>query len=592
MLKARRLFISLALVVTLLAGTLPAWAAAEPVVRIYPGEQAKFLAGQKFDLRVEAENLPPGNPAIQVALNGKNASQVLGQNAQVVKDGEGKASLTLRGVSFKESGNYRVAATVKAGAMEAGATVNWKVETVHPEGPRAKNVILIIGDGMGLPVRTAARVVSKGFSGGKAKDVLAMEDMDEFGYLITSSLNTLATDSANSASAYATGHKSDVNAEGVYPDNTSDPLDNPKVENIIELAKRVQGMSTGLVTTSDITDATPAAMFAHTRKRSESIAIVDQMLKPEQRPDVIIGGGSKWFIPKQTPGSKRKDERNVIAEFEKLGYRFTGTATELARVNTAQTNKLLGLFHLDNMNVYLDRQILKNPEVLKPFADQPTLPDMTKKAIEILSKNPNGFFLMVEGASIDKQLHPMDWERAIYDTIELDKAVAVAKEFAAKNKDTLIIVTADHSHGMSITGTYHERDGKQGREAVRVYGDTIYPTFTDQDGDGFPENPAPDVTLAIGWANHPDYRDDFKFNPLPLSPAIKKDGKAVPNPVRDPGAELQTGNLPFADTTEVHTVEDVPVTSSGPGAHYFRGVLDNTEVFFGMVKALGLKATK
>jgi alkaline phosphatase len=118
------------------------------------------------------------------------------------------------------------------------------------------------------------------------------------------------------------------------------------------------------------------------------------------------------------------------------------------------------------MNVYLDREILKNPDVLGSFTNQPTLMEMTQKALDILSKNDKGFFLMVEGACVDKQLHTMDWERSIYDAIELDKCVGLAREFAAKNGDTLIIVTADHSHGASITGTYHEKDGKTVREGV------------------------------------------------------------------------------------------------------------------------------
>jgi alkaline phosphatase len=573
----------------LLLGAVPVLAAGE-VVRIYPSDRATFLAGQRFDLRVEAEKLPADAQSIRVTVGGRDAGVVFGREAQVVKDGEGKASFTLRGVNLKEPGDYRVVATVKAGNADATAVVDWEVRRVPQFGPRAKNVILFIADGMSLPVRTAARILSKGFQSGKSKGLLAMDEMDEFGYVMTTSLDSLATDSANAASAYATGHKTTVNAMGVYPDNTADPNDNPRVETIIELVKRVRGMATGLVTTSDITDATPAAMFAHTRRRSEAAEIINQLLRPEQRPDVIMGGGSGWFIPKSAVGSKRKDDRDVIAEFEKLGYRFTGTATELASVNAATTDKLLGLYHLGNLNVYLDREVLKT-DVLGDFTDQPTLPAMTKKAIDLLRKNPNGFFLMVESASVDKQLHPMDWERAIYDTIEFDQAVAVGKEFAKRNGDTLLIVVADHSHGMSITGTYHEMDGKKGREAVRVYEQSVYPTFVDRDGDGFPDSPAPEVTLAVHWANHPDYRDDYRFNILPLDPTVLKDGKAVPNPQRDPEGELQVGNLPLAVTTEVHSVEDVPITSSGPGARYLRGVLDNTEVFFGMVNALGLEAT-
>ena len=158
------------------------------------------------------------------------------------------------------------------------------------------------------------------------------------------------------------------------------------------------------------------------------------------------------------------------------------------------------------MNVYIDREMEKNPKVLKGFTDQPNLMNMTKKTLDILSKNPNGFFAMIEGASIDKQLHVMDWQRSAYDTIEFDKSIEYAENWAKEHgDDTLIIVLADHAHGMSISGTYHERDGKKGTQAVRVYADSIFPTFKDANKDGFPDNPDPDVTLAIRYANHPEY---------------------------------------------------------------------------------------
>jgi alkaline phosphatase len=186
----------------------------------------------------------------------------------------------------------------------------------------------------------------------------------------------------------------------------------------------------------------------------------------------------------------------------------------------------------------------------------------------------------------------MDWERSAYDTIEFDKAIAVAREFAASDGSTLIISTADQSHGISITGTYHERDGKTGREAVRTYAESVFPTFADADGDGFPENPAPDVTLAIGYANHPDYYEDFKFHNKPVSPAVMSGDIAVGNAVRAPQGTLYIGNIPANESSEVHAADDVPLSAAGPGADYFRGVMDNTEVFFGIVRALGIDLTK
>ena len=376
-----------------------------------------------------------------------------------------------------------------------------------------------------------------------------------------------------------------ANTMGVYADSTPDPFDDPKVENIVELAKRTRGMATGIVSTANITDATPAAMVAHTRRRSELNTIAASMLDALHRPDVILGGGAQQFLPMATPGSKRKDNRNLIEEFKALGYSFSGSRSELLSTPLAAT-KLLGLYNLDNMNVYLDREVLKNPTELGGFDDQPNLMSMTGKAINTLSKNPNGFFLMVEGASIDKQLHVLDWQRATYDTIELDKAIGVAKEFARKNGDTMIIVVADHAHGASITGTYHERDGKAGREAVRIYADSVYPTFEDRDGDGFPDNPDPDVTLAVQFANHPDFNASYRLQQQPTVPAIMANGKAVANPQTQ--GEFQPGNIPASDPSEVHAADDIILNAQGPGSEYFNGVMDNTEVFFAMARALGL----
>ena len=585
-----RALVVAAALLALAGSSAPAFAgsAAAPEVVVLPIDRAEFLAGQRFDLRVEVLNAPSPVQNLSVLINGQPLSSFFpGKKVEEVRSGLPaplSALVTVRDVTLAPEGTYTVSAVVAGSGWLAQKAVSWQVVRPTPEGPRAKNVILFIGDGFGLPVRTAARILSKGLTEGKYRGWLEMDQLEYHGFITTSGMDALATDSANSASAYATGHKSAVNAMGVYPDHTPDPSDDPRVENIAELAKRVRGMSVGLVTTADITDATPAAFVAHTRRRSEALTILDQMLALE--PDVIMGGGSSRFLPKSTPGSRRNDNRDVIAEFQQRGYTFVDSATALARVGTPK--KLLGLFHLDNMDVYLDRGLLKNPQVLGNFTDQPNLMQMTAKAIEILSQNPNGFFLMVEAASIDKQLHPLDWERGVYDAIELDQAVGVARRFAAEHGDTLIIVTADHSHSMSITGTYHELDGKKGRDAVRVYQDAIYPTFEDKDKDDFPDDPCPSVTLAIGFANHPDYRDDFKCNPVPSSPTVRQGDRWVPNPQRDPDGVLLTGNLPYNEPQEVHTVEDVPVSASGPGAKYFGRVLDNTEVFFGMVQALGL----
>jgi alkaline phosphatase len=556
-------------------------ALAEPELVVLPIDRAKFLAGAKFDMEVELRGAKADE--IRVLIDGKDAAAFFGAVPRVKKE-ETLSSSRLDGVAFPKAGAVKVDVEAKAGGKTFTKSVGYSV--VGPEKRTAKNVILFVGDGMGLVSRQIARILSKGITQGKYNGYLDMELLnDGLALLNTSGYDSLVTDSANSASAYATGHKSVVNAMGVYEDSNPDPLSHPKVENIAELVRRVAGMSVGVVTTSNITDATPAAMVAHTRRRAEQNFIAGEMLKA----DVVLGGGSQQFLPQSTPGSRRRDDRNLIEEFRAKGYAFAGTRAELA---AARGDKILGLFNLDNMNVYLDREILKGPDVLKGFTDQPTLMEMTKKAIDVLSRNKNGFFLMVEGACIDKQLHVMDWERSAYDTIEFDRAIAVAREFAARDGATLILATADHSHGVSITGTYHEKDGKTGRQAVRTYAASTFPTFRDEDGDGFPENPAPDVTLAIEYANHPDYYEDFKFHKTPVSPAIMSGDVAVANVKRAPNGVFYPGNIPGAESQEVHAADDVPLSAGGPGADHFKGVMDNTEVFFGIVRALGLDPTK
>ncbi|WP_235941384.1 alkaline phosphatase [Paenibacillus puerhi] len=584
---------------SILAGTFVVPGEVKPVIAaeaqqassiyIAPIDKAKFLAGSIFDFRVELNNLTSMPKTVTIKINGEDAQKVIGKN--FVKTNTDKSEeYTIREVTFKTPGNYTV--SVEADGMKKSVT--YEVVQADLGGKKAKNVIFFVGDGLSLPVLTAARILSKGNTEGKYNDLLETEKMAEVsGFVNTSGMDSIATDSANSASAYNTGHKTVVNAMGSYPDNTEDTLDDPSVETLAEIVKRAKGMSVGVVSTAEIEDATPAAVVGHTRRRSDYVPIVDQFYKLQ--PEVILGGGSATFLPQSVPGSKRKDEKDFFQLFEQSGYQVVENATQLKNVS-GDTKKLLGLFHTGNMDVYYDRST-KNEAVLKGFNDQPTLWDMTEKAIEVLSKNENGFFLMVEGGSIDKQLHPLDWERGVMDAIEMDKAVGVAKRFADKNGETLIVVTGDHAHSMSIGGTYWEGDGKSGKDAARVYEEAKFPSYYDGDGDGFPDTLDVDRKLFVGFGIKPDYYEDYRMDPVPTSPAVKnKDGDYVANSVKlanpqDPNKDrfLQVGNLNAS--TGVHTVDDVPILAGGPGAKYFKNTIDNTEVFFGFANALGLNLT-
>ena len=560
------------------------------VIKALPIDRTNILAGSRFDFRVEVAGAQPDR--VEITLNGQDADIFFrGTNAIRTNEVTGKSGeVTYRNVTIANAGPVSVQIIATVAGRAYVDTFTWTV--LRMGAGQARNVILFISDGMGYPTITATRIVSRGITEGKYDGFLNMDRMEYRGTVTTSGYDALVTDSANSASAYATGHKSVVNAMGVYEDNTKDPTDDPQVENIIELAKRTRRMATGLVSTADITDATPAAFAAHTRRRSEQAFVASTYLEDRHRPDVLMGGGSRWFLPKAQQGAST-DDRDLVAEFRAAGYAVAATRTEL-RATPGSATKLLGLFHTGNMSVWYDREETKNPNVLGKFTDQPSLPEMTGRAIDALSKNPNGFFLMVEAGLVDKQLHPMDWVRAVYDNIEFDNAIGVARRFQEKNPDTLIIVTADHSHAMSITGTYTPYEGKLGPDAVGTYAESVFPTFTRKRGDGFPDSPVTKTTLAVGWANHPEHFDDgTTVWAEPLGPSIEDPqvkGTYIGDPKRAPSGKgvLMPRTVPASVNSEVHTADDVPVMASGPGSEFFNGLVDNTDLFWGIVASLGI----
>src|SRR5437867_297313 len=442
---------------------------------IYPIDRADILVGSRFDFKVEF----PGRAdaaKIAVTVNGEDHQKVFGKAAVFIEreDGKDQSALILRDVVLTQPGHYKVRVTDGTQARE----VAW---TVYATGARkAKNVILFIGDGMSLAHRTAARILSKGIAEGKARGELAIDDMPHMAMVATAGSDSIITDSANSASAYATGHKSAVNAMGVYADRTSDPFDDPRVENITSLVQRRHAMAVGLVTNTEIEDATPAAMVAHTRRRAEYDRIVDHIFNA--KPDVILGGGLANFLPRSAQGSKRKDEADFLARFRDASYSYASTAGELKSLAGAPaTKKLLGLFNLGNMDGVLDRKFLKGGTVSR-FPEQPDLTEEVSAALSVLSRNEAGFFLMVESGLIDKYTHSLDMERAVYDTIMLDNAVKLARDWAsARGDDTLILVVADHNHPVGLISTIDDDMTKTPnvslRERVGTYGQAGFPTY-------------------------------------------------------------------------------------------------------------------
>jgi alkaline phosphatase len=572
-------------VTILLALGMPCAASAQT---IYPLNRAEILAGSTFDLKVEFPGAP-ARGAVRVTINGADASVVAHKEPAFIEreDGGDHSAYWIRGLALGNPGTYAVEATSDGKT----ARVTWEV--FETGAPKARNVILFIGDGLSVAHRTAARILSKGLVEGRYGGELAIDDMPHMALVSTSGTDSVVTDSANSMSAYTTGHKSCVNAMGVYCARNKSNLDHPKVENISELVKRLRGMSVGIVTNTEIEDATPAAMVAHNRLRADYNNIVKDFFAAQ--PDVIMGGGTPNFLAKSTPGSKRTDEEDYIRKFEDAGYAYVTTRTELAAPR-GNKNKLLGLFNPVNIDGALDRFFLKKGSVSK-YPDQPDLTDQVRASLDILSKNENGFVLMVESGRIDKYSHSLDWERAVYDTIMLDNAVKVAKEFAATRNDTLIIVVADHAHGVAIVGTYD--DDKQGplRSRLGTYNLSQFPNYPPANADGYPDTVDVSKRLAFVFSTYPDSCDNSRpYLDGENVPAVEGEtkGSYVANEKNCalPGAVRRTGNLPFNVNAGVHAADDVVLTAMGPGAEQFRGRIDNTRVFRAMVTALGLRGSE
>ncbi len=559
---------------------------------IYPLDRAEMVAGATFDLKVEF----PGAPAatdIKVTIDGRDAAEVVGKAPEIIvrEDGFEHTAYWLRGVSLNAPGAKAVMATVGGGSGTPANSgkVTWEVYATPPR--KARNVILFVGDGLSVAHRTAARILSKGLREGKYGGDLAMDDMPAMALVSTAGSDSVVTDSANSASAYTTGHKSCTGALGVYCARNKSTLAHPQVETITSLAQRRLGMAVGVVTNAEIADATPAAMVAHTRRRADYNDIVDMFR--EAAPDVIMGGGAANFLPKSVAGSKRRDETDYVAVFKARGYAFAATASEMkAKAAEAGTERLLGLFNTGNIDGALDLKYLKKGTTAR-YPDQPDLVEQTKAALDILAKKPNGFVLMVESARIDKYSHSLDWERAVFDTIMLDKAVEAAKDFAKGRDDTLIIVVPDHAHPVSLVGTFDDnRPGQLPRDKLATYADAGFPDYPPADGNGYPPSVDASRRLALMFGAYPDHcfsgKPSLEGEFQPTEPSLLGNTAIANEKNCRPGTVRLFGNLPFDQLSGVHAGDDVVLTAMGPGSELVRGRMDNTRVFRVMATALGL----
>lgn len=598
---------------------------------------ARFVPGQRFDL--QATVTPAAGRTItqvQFFVNGSPAGGTVALTpATVVGLPANTTVATRRAFAYPWPGRHTLTVVAQQDdSTTVSATGNFEIQAIEPGGRRAKNVIVMIGDGMGIAHRTAARVMQKGIAQGKAQGRLAMDMLPYTGLVITHSLNSIVTDSSPGAACYASGNKSNNNQQGVFPDDTTDNFDNPRVELIGEFFARTSGKSLGIVTTSDVFDATPASFATHTSNRGAGTGICDQYLDEGVAVGglkVLLGGGRKWFLPAGTPGSARSasndyvlpaelangwgvgqgaldSPRDLLSDFVNTGFTYVPDRSSLQSI-APNTGLLLGLFAYSNMNVALDKIEGRrgNANVVNDygFPDQPMLDEMTAAALQVLSRDNDGFVLMVEAASIDKQAHNMDTERWILDTIEFDRAIKVASDFANANEETLVVVTADHEcAGVNIIGGSRVTDADLQVRAlsgggsaqlrtgvVGTYEAAGFPRYTIA-ADGYPVSTDVDRRMLIGYAANADRYEDWRTNLQPLRDSQQPFNNVPPLSLyptlptnRDvAGSFLVTGQV--ADTVAAHTGSDIPCSAGGIGASLFTGVMDNTDVYFKVMQAV------
>lgn len=412
-----------------------------------------------------------------------------------------------------------------------------------------KNVIFMVGDGMGPSYNSAYRYF---------KDNPNTKEMEKtaFDHYLVGTQRTNPddpkeniTDSAAGATAFSSGHKTYNGAIGVTPDQKP-------VETVLERAKS-QGKSTGLVSTAEITDATPAAYAAHIDSRDKKDEIAKQFyndrINGKHKVDVLLGGGAKYF---------GKENGDIDKKFKKDGYDLVKNKQQLAN---SKKDQVLGLFADKNMPLQIDAP-----------KQNPLLSDMQDAALSKLSKNKKGFFLMIEGASIDKQGHANDITGVMSEMSGFESAFENAMKYAQQHPDTLVVATADHSTGGLTIGKGKDykwdpkaiqsmkHSGKWMAEEIASGKDV---TKTIQAGYGFDVSKSQiDVIQkeADAIKGLDEKKDKAKYEAQ-----LQKLQDAIQKPIND---QSHTGW-----TTYGHTGEDVNTYAYGPGSNQWQGNIDNTE---------------
>ena len=421
----------------------------------------------------------------------------------------------------------------------------------------AKNVIIFIGDGMGVSTITAARIFDGQSKGGKGEDhALAFEDFEHLALIKTYNSNSQVPDSAGTATAIFSGYKTNIGAINVKPGKSarnmviSDCVRKKSPPTLAQNAKKA-GLSIGIVSTTRITHATPAATYGHAVSRNWEAqgdidpraakagckSLADQMLAAPL--DIILGGGSKKFSPEQIEDWQGRENHIFVTDKSELGA-------------APKDKTVLGLFNADHMSFEADRS----------DTQEPSLADMTAFALDALSERETGYILTVEAGRVDHAHHATNAYRALRDMQALNEAVKVAKEQAGQ--DTLIMVTADHSHVFTIAGYPVRGNPILGlvKSFDRETGE-IAQTY-EKDADGKPYT-------TLGYHNGP--------NPRTHESHVLTDNAVQAKDFRQHSAV----HLKY----ETHSGEDVPLYARGPGAHRVKGVMEQDEIYRVMTQALG-----
>ena len=464
--------------------------------------------------------------------------------------------------------------------------------------PHAKSAILFVGDGMGIATVTAARILEgqrRGASG--EENLLSFEKLPYTALAKTYTVDFQVGESAGTITALMTGVKTRSGVLGVDESAARGDFAQAKQASVPTLLERAEdaGLWTGVVTTTTVTHATPAGCYAHTPERNWEN---DSLLTPGARaagfPDiarqlvefahgdgieVVLGGGRSNFLP--APEGSRGDGRDLVSEWKKrhADGRYTSSRDELVALDAKHARRLLGLFTPEHMSFELERAAATPPS-------EPSLSEMTAKALDVLTRSPKGFFLMVEGGRIDHGHHAGDAQRALSETIEFSNAVTVALE-KTRRSDTLIVVTADHSHTLTISG-YPKRgnpilglvvgsngEGGAGTEPVNDLTGRPYTTLNYANGPGYPGRSDTQPEGAKHFPHRPTAVEGAKLGRPQLTNAEVQD----PNYLQE---------APIALGAETHGGEDVPVYAGGPGAALFHGVQEQNFVYHALAAALGL----